>query len=58
VAGTKVVDELSQAAQEYAEKYKVESEIKKLKGEKDKRSIQSKGRRSAPRALMLPGKFS
>ena len=34
-AGAKVVDELSQAAQEYAEKYKAESEIKKLKGEKD-----------------------
>jgi hypothetical protein len=35
-AGAKVVDELSQAAQEYAEKYKAESEIRKLKGEKDK----------------------
>ena len=35
-AGAKVIDELSQAAQEYAEKYKAESEIKKLKGEKDK----------------------
>jgi len=35
-AGAKVVDELSQAAQEYVEKYKAESEIKKLKGEKDK----------------------
>jgi hypothetical protein len=34
-AGAKVVDELSQAAQEYVEKYKTESEIKKLKGEKD-----------------------
>ncbi|MGB5747041.1 MAG: hypothetical protein WBM69_08680 [Desulfobacterales bacterium] len=35
-AGAKVVDELSQNAQEYAEKYRAESEIKKLKGEKDK----------------------
>jgi len=35
-AGAKVVDEVSQSAQEYAEKYKAESEIKKLKGEKDK----------------------
>jgi uncharacterized protein Yka (UPF0111/DUF47 family) len=35
-AGAKVVDELSQTAQEYAEKYKTESEIKKLEGEKDK----------------------
>jgi hypothetical protein len=35
-AGAKVVDELSQAAQEYAEKYKAESGIKKLKGERDK----------------------
>ena len=35
-AGAKVIDDLSQAAQEYAEKYKAESEIKKLKGEKDK----------------------
>jgi len=34
-AGAKVVDELSQAAQEYVEKYKAESEIKKLKGKKD-----------------------
>jgi hypothetical protein len=34
-AGAKVVDELSQTAQEYAEKYKAESEIKKLKGERD-----------------------
>lgn len=34
-AGAKVVDELSQAAQEYAEKYKAESEIKKLKGKQD-----------------------
>jgi len=34
-AGAKVVDELSQATQEYAEKYKTESEIKKLKGKKD-----------------------
>ena len=34
-AGAKVVDELSQAAQEYAEKYKAESEIKKLNGKKD-----------------------
>ena len=31
---------LSQAAQEYAEKYKAESEIKKLKGDKDKLMIQ------------------
>ena len=35
-AGAKAVDELSQAAQEYAEKYRAESAIKKLKGEKDK----------------------
>ena len=35
-AGAKVVDEVSQAAQEYVEKYKAESEIKKLKGDKDK----------------------
>jgi hypothetical protein len=35
-AGAKVVDELSQSAQEYAEKYKAESEIKKLNGEKDR----------------------
>ena len=35
-AGAKAVDELSQTAQDYAEKYKAESEIKKLKGEKDK----------------------
>lgn len=34
-AGAKVVDELSQAAHEYAEKYKAESEIKKLNGKKD-----------------------
>lgn len=34
-AGAKVVDELSQTAQEYAEKYRAESEIKKLKGEND-----------------------
>lgn len=34
-AGAKVVDELSQTAQEYTEKYKAESEIKKLKGRKD-----------------------
>ena len=34
-AGAKVVDELSQTAQEYADKYKAESEIKKLKGKKD-----------------------
>jgi len=33
--GAKVVDELSQAAQDYAEKYKAESEIKKLKSERD-----------------------
>ena len=35
-AGAKAVDELSQTAQVYAEKYRAESEIKKLKGEKDK----------------------
>ena len=35
-AGANVVDELSQTAQEYAEKYKAESEIRKRKGEKDK----------------------
>jgi polyhydroxyalkanoate synthesis regulator phasin len=35
-AGAKVVDDLSQTAQEYAEKYKAESEIKKLEGKKDK----------------------
>ncbi len=35
-AGAKVVDELSQTAQEYTEKYRAESEIKKLKAEKDK----------------------
>ena len=34
-AGAKVVDDLSQAAQEYVEKYKTETQIKKLKGEKD-----------------------
>jgi hypothetical protein len=34
-AGAKVVDELSQTAQEYAQKYKAESGIKKLEGEKD-----------------------
>jgi hypothetical protein len=34
-AGAKVVDELSQTAQEYADKYKAESEIKKLNGKKD-----------------------
>lgn len=39
-AGAKVVDELSQVAQDYAEKYKTESEIKKLKEEKDKLMIQ------------------
>ncbi len=33
--GAKVVDELSQTALEYAEKYKAESEIKKLNGKKD-----------------------
>ena len=33
--GAKVVDELSQAAHEYAEKYKAESKIKKLNGKKD-----------------------
>jgi len=35
-AGAKAVDELSQAAQEYTEKYRAESEIKKLKGQQDK----------------------
>jgi hypothetical protein len=39
-AGAKVVDELSQTAQGYAEKYRAESEIKKLKGEKDKQTAQ------------------
>jgi hypothetical protein len=39
-AGVKVVDELSRAAQEYAEKYKAESEIEKLEGEKDELMIQ------------------
>lgn len=39
-AGAKVVDEMSQTAQEYAEKYKAESEIKKLKGENDKLTAQ------------------
>lgn len=34
-AGAKVVDELSQTAQEYADKYKAESEVKKLNGKKD-----------------------
>ncbi|MFZ0450073.1 MAG: hypothetical protein WAL98_12595 [Desulfatiglandaceae bacterium] len=34
-AGAKVVDDLSRAAQKYVEKYKAESEIRKLKGEKD-----------------------
>jgi len=34
-AGAKVVDELSLAAHEYAEKYKAESEIKKLNGKKN-----------------------
>jgi len=33
--GAKVVDEVSQAAHEYAEKYKAESEIKKLNSKKD-----------------------
>jgi hypothetical protein len=33
--GAKVVDELSQTAQEYTEKYKTESEIKKMKGKRD-----------------------
>ncbi len=33
--GAKVVDELSQTAQEYAEKHKAESEIRKLKDRKD-----------------------
>ncbi len=39
-AGAKVVDELSQTAQLYAEKYKAESEIRKLKGEKDTLTVQ------------------
>jgi hypothetical protein len=39
-AGAKVVDDLSQAAQEYAEKYKAESEMKKLEGEKDELTSQ------------------
>jgi len=34
-AGAKVVDELSQTAQEYAEKHKAESEIQKLRNQKD-----------------------
>lgn len=34
-AGAKVVDDLSRATQGYAEKYKAESKIKKLEGEKD-----------------------
>ena len=34
-AGAKVVDELSQTAQEYTDKYKAESEVKKLNGKKD-----------------------
>jgi len=34
-AGAKVVDDLSQTAKVYTEKYKAESEIKKLKVEKD-----------------------
>ncbi|MBA3012364.1 MAG: hypothetical protein FP812_19340 [Desulfobacula sp.] len=34
-AGAKVVDDLSRATQGYVEKYKAESEIKKLEGEKD-----------------------
>jgi hypothetical protein len=33
--GTKVVDELSQMAHEYIEKHKAESEVKKLKEQKD-----------------------
>ncbi|MDF1591915.1 MAG: hypothetical protein P1P89_10405 [Desulfobacterales bacterium] len=33
--GAKVVDDVSQAAHDYAEKYKAESEIKKLNGKKD-----------------------
>jgi len=33
--GAKAVDELSQAAHAYAEKYKAESKIKKLNGQKD-----------------------
>jgi|GEM_PF-3246183 len=39
-AGTKVVDEVSQATHEYTEKYKAESEIKKLKGDEDNLMIQ------------------
>jgi hypothetical protein len=39
-AGTKVVDELSQTAQRYAEKYIAESEIKKLQGRRDMHLMQ------------------
>ena len=39
-AGSKVVDELTQTAQEYTEKYKAESEIKKMKGENDQLTTQ------------------
>ena len=35
-AGARVVDELSHTAQEYTEKYKAESEVRNLNGEKDK----------------------
>jgi hypothetical protein len=38
--GTKVVDELSLAAQEYTEKYKSESKIRKMKSAKDVLTIQ------------------
>lgn len=38
--GAKVVDELSQRAQEYSEKYRVESEIKKLKNEREMLTVQ------------------
>jgi hypothetical protein len=39
-AGAKVVDDVSQTAQGYAEKYKAESEIEKLEGEKNKLTTQ------------------
>ena len=39
-AGAKAVDELSQTALEYTDKYRAESAIKKLKSEKDKLTAQ------------------
>ncbi len=39
-AGAKIVENVSQAAQEYAEKYKTESEITKLNDQKDQRMTQ------------------